>query len=124
MEHVGGGGEVLFFRGLGVGGELGATGWLGDGVGLYSIDSSYHFFRARGKSKLVPFIEGGYSRAFANKGFTLSENLFNFGGGIHYWVFKRVGLRLEFRDYVAHEHFLVGVTDQYWGFRVGLALRR
>lgn len=44
-----------------------------EGVGLYSIDSSYHFFRAHGKSKLVPFIEGGYTRAFGNYGVTLSH---------------------------------------------------
>jgi hypothetical protein len=123
FEHVGGGGEVLLFRGLGVGGELGAMGRPGEGVGVFSIDASYHFLHVRGRPKLVPFVEGGYTRTFGNKGFTLSENLFNFGGGIHYWVFNRVGLRLEFRDYVAHEHFFVGVTDQYWGLRVGLALR-
>ena len=61
FEHVGGGGEVLLSRGLGVGGELGAMGSPGGGVGVFSIDPSYHF--------------------------------------------------------------LVGVTDQYWGLRVGLALR-
>jgi hypothetical protein len=121
FEHVGGGGEVLLFRGLGVGGELGAMGRPGDGVGLFSIDPSYHFLHAHGKSKLVPFIEGGYTRAFGNKG-SPYPNIFNFGGGVHYWVFKRVGLRLEFRDYVAQHSFFAG-TDQYWGFRVGLALR-
>jgi hypothetical protein len=121
MEHVGAGGEVLLFRGLAVGGELGAMGRPGDEVGLYSIDSSYHFSHARGKSKLVPFIEGGYTRAFGNRG-SPYPNIFNFGGGVHYWVFKRVGLRLEFRDYVAQHSFFAG-TDQYWGFRVGLALR-
>ena len=121
MEHVGGGGEVLLFRGLGVGGELGAMGRPGDEVGLYSLDLSYHFFRARGKSKLVPFIEGGYTGAFGNRG-SPYPNILNFGGGVHYWVFKHVGLRLEFRDYVALPAFFAG-TGQYWGFRVGLALR-
>jgi len=121
-KYAGSGGEVLLYRGLGVGGELEVMGSHDEGAGLYSIDSSYHFFRAHGKSKLVPFIEGGYTRAFGNYGVTSSQDLFNFGGGIHYWVFKHVGLRLEFRDFVAQRSFF-GVTDHYWGFRVGLALR-
>lgn len=123
FEHVGGGGEVLLVRGLGIGSELGAMGRPGEGVGLFSIDPSYKLLRARSKSKIVPFVEGGYTRAFGNRGFTLTENMFNFSAGFHYWVFKRVGLRLEFRDYVAHEHIFFGVTDHYWGIRIGLALR-
>ncbi len=120
ISHVGGGGEVLLFKGLGVGSELGAMGWAGEGVGVFSIDPSYHFLHARGKSKLVPFVDGGYTRTFGNNGFTYSDNLFNFGGGIHYWPFKRVGLRLDFRDYVDHGYM---VTTHYPALRIGLALR-
>jgi hypothetical protein len=124
ISHVGGGGEVLLLKGFSVGSELGAMGWRGDGVGLFSIDLSHSLLRARSKSKIIPFLEGGYTRAFGNRGFTLTETMFNFSAGLHYWVFKRVGLRLEFRDYVAHEHVLFGVPDHYWGFRIGLALRQ
>jgi hypothetical protein len=124
ITHVGGGGEVLLFKGLGIGSEVGAMGTLGEGVGVFSIDPSYHFRRASSKSKLVPFVEGGYTRTFANNDPLPPSNLFNFGGGIHYWAFKRVGLRLEFRD---HVHFRIGYSsgfaDHYWGLRIGLALR-
>ncbi len=125
FEHVGGGGEVLLLKGLGVSGELGAMGRPGEGVGVFSIDPSYHFLHAFSNSKIVPFVEGGYTRTFGNSGFTLTDNLFNFGGGIHYWVFNRVGMRLEFRDYVAHVSLPLGGgrTDQYWGLRIGLAIR-
>jgi hypothetical protein len=120
--EVGGGGEVLLFRGFGVGGELGAMGRPAHGVGVLSIDPSYRFLR---KSKVVPFVEGGYTRTFANSDPFPPSNLFNFGGGINYWAFKRVGLRLEFRDLVRHVSplFVSGQTDHYWGLRIGLAFR-
>jgi hypothetical protein len=125
ITDVGGGGEVLLFRGFGVGGELGAMGRPGEGVGVLSIDPSYHFPHAFGKSKVVPFVEGGYTRTFGNNDPVVPANLFNFGGGIHYWAFKRVGLRLEFRDHVRHvsPSFVSGYTNHYWGLRIGLAFR-
>jgi hypothetical protein len=120
IDHVGGGGEVRLFKGLGVGSELGAMGRPGDGVGLFSIDPSYHFRPSSNKSKLVPFVDAGYTRTFGNRYFTYSQNLFNFGGGIYYWPFKRVGLRADFRDYVDHGRL---VTTHYPAFRISLALR-
>jgi hypothetical protein len=120
VGHVGGGGDVLLFKALGVESELGVMGRPGDGVGLFSIDPSYRLLPSSSKSKVVPFVEGGYTRAFGNRYFTYSENLLNFGGGIHYWPFKRVGLRLEFRDYVDHGYV---VTRHYPALRIGLALR-
>jgi hypothetical protein len=120
VGHVGGGGGVLLFKGLGVESELGAMGRPGDGVGLFSVDPSYRLLPSRSKSKVVPFVEAGYTRAFDNQGFTYSDNLFNFGGGIRYWPFKRWGMRLEFRDYVDHSPF---VTNHYPALRIALALR-
>jgi len=120
VSHVGGGGGVLLFKGLSLESELGAMGRPGDGVGLFSVDPSYSLLPSRSKSKVVPFVEAGYTRAFGNWAFTYSENLFNFGGGIHYWPFKRWGMRLEFRDYVDHGGF---VTNHYPALRIALALR-
>ncbi len=123
--HVGGGGEVLLVKGFGVGAELGAMGRPGNGVGVLSIDPSYHFLHASGKSKIAPFIEGGYTRTIGGNYPVLYDNLFNFGGGIHYWAFRRVGLRLEFRDHVQHVSPILGsgYTDHYWVLRIGLAVR-
>lgn len=127
FEHVGGGGEVLLFRGIGVGGELGAMGWPAEGEGVISVGPSYHFLHAFHKSKIDPFVQVGYTGTFAGDTPIAGGNgiLFNFGGGMNYWFFKKVGLRLEFRDYVHHISFFPagGITDQYWGVRIGLTVR-
>jgi hypothetical protein len=115
--HIGGGGEGLLYKGLGVGGELGYWGptkSFGDGVGLLSVNGSYHVLPRNSDRKVVPFVTAGYSLAFRSA----TANLFNFGGGINYWISKRVGLRLEFRDHV----WFAGPLH-YWGFRIGVAFR-
>lgn len=117
MLHFGGGGERLLYKGLGIGAELGylfPTESAGSGVGLVSINGLYSFNRD-GKAKVVPFVTGGWSLAF--RGGTV--NAVNFGGGINYWVKKRLGLRFEFRD-----HFATAYTsDHIIEGRIGLAFR-
>ena len=120
MAHVGGGGEVSLVKGLSLGSEVGAMGRPGDGVGLFSIDPSYRLLPCSSLSKVIPFVDAGYTRSFGNNGFTQSNNLFNFGGGIHYWPFKRWGMRLEIRDYVHRGPFW---TNHYPALRIALALR-
>jgi len=112
--HFGGGGEGLFYRGLGAGAEIGFMGParnLGEGFGVFSVNGSYHFQRDK---KLVPFVTSGYSLFFRNG----SANLVNFGGGVHYWFRKGIGLRVEFRD-----HVQPNPTVNFWQFRFGLAFR-
>jgi len=121
VSYAGGGGELRLLKGLGVESELGVMGRPGVwGEGLFSVDPSYHFPRASSKSKLVPFVEAGYTRTFDNNDNFPVGNLFNFGGGIHYWPFKRWGMRLEFRDYVEHNPW---ATTHYPALRIALALR-
>ena len=120
IGHVGGGWEVSLVKGLSVGTELGAMGRSGNGIGLFSIDPSYRLLSSSNKSKVVPFVDAGYTSDFGNDSFTHSDNLFNFGGGIYYWPFKRVGLRLDFRDYVDHGRF---ETNHFPAIRIGLAVR-
>lgn len=111
--HVGGGGEAVFWDSLGVGAEIGFLGpfeSIGDGVGVFSVNGSYHFLPNAGR-KLRPFATGGYTLGFRDG----TESLFNFGGGFHYWVKPKFGIRVEFRDHVVPEdgvHFL--------GARVGI----
>ncbi len=116
--HLGGGGEALVYKGLGVGGEIGYVApWqcIGRcGLGVFSANGSYNFSR---RGKLVPFVTGGYTLFFRSG----SANGFNFGGGVNYWVRKRVGLRLEFRDEVFPQ--LCCTTSHFLGFRIGLVLR-
>src|ERR1039458_2985109 len=60
--HTGGGADIRVLPGLAIDSELGVMGRLGDGVGLFSIGPSYHFLGAPHKSKLEPFVDGGYTR--------------------------------------------------------------
>ncbi len=94
--HLGAGGEGFIHNNLALGGELGyAAPWrdLNSGLGVLSLDGSYHFLRSE---KLSPFFTTGYSLGFRS-GHT---NFFNYGIGANYWFRERQGIRLEFRDHV------------------------
>ncbi len=118
--HVGGGGEALFRDAFGVGAEMGYLSWLeegSDGLGVLSVNGSYHFNGGSSTRRWRPFLTGGYTLGFDGE---TSENLFNVGGGVDYWVKPRVGLRLEFRDHVWSDG---GETVHFWGARVGVTFR-
>jgi hypothetical protein len=112
--HVGGGGERLFYKGFGAGGEVGylTTTSGGNGLGIASTNLAYHF--GRPGQKLVPFVTGGASVAF--NGYAAGGG--NFGGGVQYWMKDRVALRFEFRD-----HIFSSDAPHWYGFRVGVAFR-
>ena len=113
--HVGGGGERLFYKGLGVNGEIGYLGQTrsaNDGFGVGSTNVVYHFQKPG--QKLAPFVTGGVTIAFR----TAATVGGNFGGGVHYWMKDRLALRLEFRD-----HIISSDSPHFYGFRVGLAFR-
>jgi len=110
--HFGGGGEGFIHKNIAVGGELGyAARWadLGGGLGVFSLDGSYHFAR---REKLSPFVTAGYSLGFRS-GHT---NLFNYGFGVNYWFKQRQGVRFEFRDHVNDTGHIVD-------FRIAYAFR-
>lgn len=115
--HFGGGGEVNLYRGLGFGveaGYLAPTRYLGEGIGILSLDGQYTF--NTGKSgKLKPFLTGGYSLAFRDG----HANAINFGGGVHYWFSRHTGLRVEFRDHVSPDLW----DTHVWQGRVGFDFR-
>jgi hypothetical protein len=113
--HVGGGGEGLVYKGLGLGAEIGylsPLGNFGEGIGILSTNVGYHFVKPN--HKLVPFVTGGFSLAFKNG----SSGGGNFGGGVQYWLRPHVGLRFEFRD-----HVFASDTPHLYGVRVGLSFR-
>jgi hypothetical protein len=85
------------------------------GVGLISVDASYHFFPHDPSSRVVPFVTGGYTLAFRSG----TANLVNFGGGFNYWFNRGMGVRVEVRDHVHPSYW-----DAHWlAFRIGLAFR-
>jgi hypothetical protein len=84
---------------------------VGDGLGLASVNLSYHFNNSR---KLAPFVTGGGSLAF--RGGAAGGG--NIGGGVHYWMRDNLGLRLEVRDFIFSSDSPNTVV-----FRVGLSFR-
>jgi len=116
MLHFGGGGELYLYKGLGIGvevGYLGATQDLGEGIGIFSANGLYNF--SRGDRKVQPFVTGGYSLAFRSG----TLNAINFGGGVHYWFSRKVGLRLEFRDHLSPSY----ADEHLWQGRIGFDFR-
>ncbi len=117
--HIGGGGEGLVAKGLGLGGDLGyGAPWrsFGDGIGTLSPNVSYHFLSRNREAKAEPFVTGGYTLFFRSG----TANGFNFGGGVNWWFKEGVGLRFEVRDNVMVAN---GDTGHFIGFRIGLAFR-
>ena len=118
--HVGGGAEALFKDAFGVGAEIGYLNWFeegSDGLGILSVNGSYHFNGGAVSGRWRPFVTGGYTLGFDSEE---SVNLFNIGGGVDYWMKPKVGLRLEFRD-----HIWSGGDENihFWSFRVGITFR-
>jgi hypothetical protein len=113
--HFGGGGEGVFYKGVGAGGEIGyayPTSAFGCGIGLASVNGLFQFGEARPDRKVVPFATAGYSLAFRGD----TARFVNFGGGATWWFRERTGLRLEFRDHTTDGVHLIG-------FRIGVSFR-
>jgi hypothetical protein len=112
-----GGGEIAIGRGFSAGPELGfiapRTGRFRDTVvGLGSANGYYHF-RGDRTVRFDPYASMGYSALFRRE----HVNLFNYGGGLTYWVRPDVGFRAEFRD-------RAGSGMHLWSFRVGVSFTR
>lgn len=94
---VGGGGDAYVYRGLAVGADLGylfPSGNARNGVGLLSVNPSYHFTSRSRDQKVVPFVTAGYTLGFRSG----TANFFNWGGGATYWFHRSLGIRAEIRD--------------------------
>lgn len=115
--QIGGGGDIILGKGIGVGAEIGALvpkNELSAVVGVFSPGVSYHFIHDK-RRKFDPYVAGGYTLIFRSG----SENLFHFGVGTNYWFARHVGLRAEFRDQV-YTHY---ENIHFWGVRIGVAFR-
>jgi hypothetical protein len=113
--HVGGGGEFLVYRGLGIGAEAGGIAALtqsGGGLGLISANGLYQFAPQR---RVSPFLTGGYSSVFGRG----QRHLVNIGVGLTYWFQEGKGIRLEFRDHIYADN----KRRHLLGVRIGFAFR-
>lgn len=119
--HVGGGGEARLTNKFGLGGELGVlkpvTNQYAVTTGLASVTPAYHFISRDSNRKIDPFVDGGFSLLFGNGGAVAVH----YGGGLNYWVHRRIGLRLEFRHQLWSPEG--GESIHLVGFRIGIAFR-
>jgi len=116
LLSAGAGGEVFLYRGLAAGADLAYAfprGHTADGIGLLTVNPSYHFVNKDRTNRFVPFVTAGYALAFRSG----TANLANFGGGVTYWFTGRFGARVEVRDY------RISGQDATTQFRFGVAFR-
>ena len=116
--HVGGGAEGRLTDRFALGGELGVLKPVSNRdaitTGLVSVTPAYHFISRGSNRKVDPFVDGGISFLFGRGGAVV----FHYGGGLNYWVRRRVGLRLEFRHHLWSPE--AGETIHLVGIRVGI----
>jgi hypothetical protein len=110
------GGEWVFFKGLGIGGELGVVAGH-TSFGTVSINASYHIPLSVPPGKVDPFLSGGLTTALFGNG---ASGLANIAGGLHYWFHRRIGFRAEVRDFI---YYPGDRSLHFWASRVGLAFR-
>jgi hypothetical protein len=115
---VGGGGEGRLKSKFGLGGELGVlkpvTNQYAVTTGLASVTPAYHFISRESSRKIDPFVDGGISLLFGRGGAVA----FHYGGGLNYWVRRRIGLRIEFRHHLWSPE--AGEAIHLVGIRVGI----
>jgi len=107
------GGEGYFYKGLGAGAELEATGMGGTTnvnsslIGVGSADLSYHFFPKKNHLYPSPFVAGGYSILFGHDNWIQPPLVtarhyasgFNVGVGLDYFATRHLGMRFDVRYY-------------------------
>jgi len=124
-NNTGIGGEVLIYRGVGVGIDLGYAGsWSfggsGSALGVGSLNATYHFPGNKSSKMVDPFLTVGYSLYYGQRTFTRSG--FNLGGGVNIWLSNHVAPRLEIR-YQGGINYFGSDFKEYAAFRFGVTFR-
>jgi len=126
-NNTGFGGEILIHNGVGVGVEFGYAGpdWSfsgNGGVGVGSVDATYHFFGNKSRRRVEPFLIGGYSLYYGQR--TTFQSGYNLGGGVNLWVIKHAAVRLEVRNQGGINYFDgFSPFSDFVAFRVGMTFR-
>jgi hypothetical protein len=116
--QLGGGGELLVIKGLGLGGELEHS-WQSTGVPMWigSTNVSYHYGPTPKSAKVEAFVTGGYTFLYVAGADLPHANGGNFGGGLNIWATKHAALRLELRDFIGGRNISVqyvsGLPNSY-----------
>jgi len=115
--HIGFGGEGPIYKRISAGVEFGPvfewSRFNDSAFALGSANISYHFSTATLGSKVDPFLTAGYS-IFIRAG---TDNGANFGGGVNVWLKKKIGFRMDVREYTGN------VRAHHLGPRIGIAFR-
>jgi hypothetical protein len=98
-SQIGLGVRVIMSKGLGVEGDITAVTDDYETIGIGSINGVYRFWRS---GNIDAFVSGGFSSGSVESG--LSDRGLNIGGGIDWWRYRRLGVRLE---------------PRYFGFNLG-----
>lgn len=123
VKHVGGGGEVFLFRGVGFGGEADYANWgeYDEQAWIGSVDFSFHARRRAKPGQVDPFAFAGVSLVGpTQKGVGRGSPAGNFGGGVNVWLAQHAALRLEVRDFAGSEFW---PFDHVVSFRIGITFR-
>jgi OOP family OmpA-OmpF porin len=71
-------------------------------IPIYRLDALYHF---QTEKKLVPFISAGFGTIdIQGTGVNNTDNLFNYGGGVKYFITKSLALRGDIRHILEMEN--------------------
>lgn len=117
--HAAGGGEVLARGRFGAAGEFGVMAGANADLFITSVNGVLHVGPSVAtpvRNRISPFITGGYTRLGSGGG----SNAWNIAAGADVWLKPRVGLRLEFRDYIRPDG---RGGEQFWAFRAGVVFR-
>lgn len=128
--HVGVGGHLMVYNGLGMNVETGALfhpANMEARTTLTSFGASYHFLNSRSPRRIVPFVTAGYS--YAANSTMPNMHMVNFGGGVDYWLREELGLRLEVRDHFAPKAypdgtFFPSAPVHFLDYRIGVVWGR
>jgi hypothetical protein len=110
------GGDALLYKGFGAGFDLGylfPRQSVSDGVGLATLNGTYHLKNRISGGRFEPFAVLGYGVAFRSG----HLNLYDWGGGAIYWFGRHLGARLDLRDYRSSRY-----GEYNFSFRFGLAI--
>jgi hypothetical protein len=109
----GGGGEWLFSKGIGLGGEFAKA---VSPFGEYTVSANmyYHLGPSTNNRKFEPFVTGGYTLFYVPNVGLPHANGGNFGVGANIWLKKHAALRIEIRDTVGGRN--LSIEDESYGF--------
>lgn len=125
VQQFGFGGEGFPYKGLGMGGEIAWVHWgpYENRAWLPSVDVSYHVLGNRARARVDPFGLFGASVYVPTEHGNRGDAAKNFGGGVNYWLQRRLALRFEFRTTFNRGIYYFGPGNPYLAFRFGLSFR-